>query len=349
MSQPSSAFQLQKPKNAFIFRQSPSSVNLFEKISLPENLVVSGWSAAKGLLVEKDYWVFRDILRNTYYSTKTNLRKAGYAAATMWRFINEMKVGDWIVVPHWGGSFYVADIIGDAFYEESALVTDSAYRRKVKWLNDKNQIPRKLARARLISRMKTQQTSARADDLIDEIVEALCVASDQKIGGPVGDQTQLFGKNLRLKAIEAVLEQIHHGYMENYGFERLVRRVLLSKGATKAEIVPRLCDKGVDILATFLVGGVAELQVGVQVKHHKGITENGWIDQLLKGLEAEDLTYGWFVTSGDFENSAEEYLEKKLAGTSLQVFLVDGEQFAGMLVDDGLESLSLKAASGSST
>jgi hypothetical protein len=81
----------------------------------------------------------------------------------------------------------------------------------------------------------------------------------------------------------------------------LFKRVLLRKGATKAEVVPRLHDKGVDILATFLVSGVAELKVGVQVKHHKGTTANGWIDQLLKGLDAENLTNGWFVTSETFE------------------------------------------------
>lgn len=344
MPQAASSLHLQKPRNAFVFRQSPSSVNLFETISLPEDVVVSGWSAAKNLLFEKDYWAFRDILQRTYYSDQTSLRKAGYAAATMWRFINEMKIGDWIVVPHWGGTFYVAEISGDAFYEESGKATDSAHRRKVRWLNEKRPIPRKLARSGLISRMKTQQTSAEADDLINDIVEALTIASDQNVGEVTSKQNLLFEKNLRVRTIEAILAEIHHGYMENYGFEHLVKRVLLSKGAKKADIVPRLHDKGVDILATFLVGGVAELTVGVQVKHHKGITANSWVDQLLKGLEAENLTNGWFVTSGTLEATAEEYLEGKLAGTNLKVFLVDGEQLAGMIVDGGLESLGSKAA-----
>ncbi len=165
--------------------------------------------------------------------------------------------------------------------------------------------------------------------------------------GLTNSQPQLFEKNLRIKAIEAVLAEVHDGYMESYAFEQLVKRVLLCKGATKAEVVPGLHDQGVDILATFLVGGVAEVEVGVQVKHHTGTTSSGWIDQLLKGLEAENLTNGWFVTSGAFEQGVEEYLESKLAGTNLQVFLVDGEQLAGIIVDGGLKALSLQTTFGS--
>jgi len=104
--------------------------------------------------------------------------------------------------------------------------------------------------------------------------------------------------------------------------------------------VPKLHDKGVDIVATFLVGRVAELKVGIQVKHHEGETANKWIDQLIKGLEEENLSAGWFVTSAQFAKDAEDYLEKKLAGSATQVLLVDGEQLAGMIVDTGLENLA---------
>jgi len=113
-----------------------------------------------------------------------------------------------------------------------------------------------------------------------------------------------------------------------------------SNGAREAKIVPKLHDKGVDIVATFLVGRVAELKVGIQVKHHEGETANKWIDQLIKGLEEENLSAGWFVTSAQFAKDAEDYLEKKLAGSATQVLLVDGEQLAGMIVDTGLENLA---------
>lgn len=55
----------------------------------------------------------------------------------MWRFIREMNVGDLVVVPH-GSEFYVAEVSGPAMYDESKVEEDTAYRRNVKWLNDKN-------------------------------------------------------------------------------------------------------------------------------------------------------------------------------------------------------------------
>jgi hypothetical protein len=67
-----------------------------------------------------------------------------------------------------------------------------------------------------------QQTSAKANDIIDEIVEALTIASDQTVGGLANNQTRLFEKNLRIKTVEAVLAELHDGYMESYAFERLV-------------------------------------------------------------------------------------------------------------------------------
>ncbi len=187
--------------------------------------------------------------------------------------------------------------------------------------------------------MKTQQTSAEAGDLIDEIFEALQLAAKTTSKDASAISNQLFGNQLRLKMVEAALNEIRHGFMENIKFEQLVRNVLLANGAREAKIVPKLHDKGVDIIATFLVGRVAELKVGIQVKHHEGKTENKWIDQLLKGMEEENLSVGWFVTSARFQKNAEDYLEKKLAGSPMQVFLVDGEQLAGMIIDTGLENL----------
>jgi predicted Mrr-cat superfamily restriction endonuclease len=333
---------MKKPSNAFILRQSPSGVSQLESISLPKNVVVNGWSVVPGLIEEKDYSAFREILRKTRYPREKNLRKAGYAAGTMWRFINDMKIGHWVVVPYWGGIFYLAEITGEAFYDGStaAKKADSSYRRPVRWLNNKKPIERRFAKSKLISRMKIQGTSADAGDLVDEIFGALQLAS-KKQGKPGSSAfDQLFAEQLRLKMVEAALDQMRHGYIDNNKFEQLVQRILLSSGATDARIVSKQHDKGVDVLATFLVGGVSQIKVGVQVKHHTGETQNAWIDQLLKGMEAENLSLGWFVTSGAFQKNAEDYLEKKLAGSAMQVFLVDGEQLAGMIIDGGLETLA---------
>jgi predicted Mrr-cat superfamily restriction endonuclease len=328
-----------KPKDAFILRQSPSGVSQLESISLPKNVIVNGWSTAKKLIGEKDYWTFREIIRKACYPNEKTLLKAGYGASTMWRFLDGMAVGNWVVVPHWGRVFYLAEITGNAFYDDTAaaIKTDSCYRRPVRWLNDKKPINRDFAKSKLISRMKTQQTSAEAGDLIDEICDALRLA--EKKGPKSSSSDRLFADELRLQMVKALLKEIHTGHMDPRKFEQFVRKVLLSNGATDAKIIPTRNDKGVDIIASFPVGRVTQVKVGVQVKHFEGVTENKWIDNLIEGMKQEGLSLGWFVTAGELAKDADDYLSKKLDGSTMEVLLVDGPQLAGMVIDNGLENM----------
>ncbi|MBV9128496.1 MAG: hypothetical protein JO117_10465, partial [Verrucomicrobia bacterium] len=73
---------MKKPQQAFVLRQSPSGTNRLEEISLSKNVIVNGWSAAEGLIEEKDYVAFRDIIRRACYPKEKSLRKAGYGAGT---------------------------------------------------------------------------------------------------------------------------------------------------------------------------------------------------------------------------------------------------------------------------
>jgi predicted Mrr-cat superfamily restriction endonuclease len=328
---------MKKPDNAYVLRQSPSNKNLLEEISLPKNLIVNGWSAAKGLMGEKDYWRFRETIKRACYRKERGYRKAGYGAATMWRFIYDMKPGDWVVVPHGGSTFYVAELTGKPYYDDSktAHKTNSSYRRPVRWLNDKKPIERRLARSRLTSRMKTQQTSADASDLIEEIAQSLQLASHKR---PLGAST-LFADSLRAQLVEAACREIQEGHMDERKFELLVRRLLLAIGATTSRLVPRLKDKGVDIVTEFPLGPVGRVGVGVQVKYHRNQTGKEWVDQLRSGLKEEGLAVGWLVSSADFAPDVQEYLEKQVAGSDLEINLVDGQQLAEIIVDCGLERL----------
>jgi len=188
--------------------------------------------------------------------------------------------------------------------------------------------------------MKTRQTSAEAKDLIDEIHKALVVAASNGAKSAPHDSDVLFADQLRLKMVEAALKEIQQGYIDNFKFEHLIRRILLVNGATDVKIVSRRLDKGVDIIATFLIGRDFQIRLGVQAKHYTGKMATKNIDQLLKGMVEEGLSFGWFVTSGEFEEDAEEYLTQKLAKSSMQVSLVDGEQLAGMIIDSGLENVA---------
>jgi predicted Mrr-cat superfamily restriction endonuclease len=156
-------------RQAFVLRIAPGTIGDSVQEALKDDQVIIGWSEAPELLDPALDWSrFREILRSHYYSKESSLRKAGNASGHMWRFIREMKPGDLVVVPH-GPVFYVAKVRGEAIHDTSRVVHDTAFRRKVTWLNQKQPIPRAFARAALHSRMKTYGTCAYATDLLGEI------------------------------------------------------------------------------------------------------------------------------------------------------------------------------------
>lgn len=174
-------------RKAFILRIAPSRIDKISE-ALKEDQIIIGWAKVKELLDTNLTWErFREIIRDKYCPKETNWRRAGRAAGHMWRFIREMNKGDLVVVPH-GREFYVAEIEGEATHDDKKVSDDTAFRRRVKWLNNKKPIPRNLAKSALISRMKTQGTSADATDLLAEINECLTIA---KSGQPPTFHTDL--------------------------------------------------------------------------------------------------------------------------------------------------------------
>ena len=318
---------------AFVLRIAPSGINRVAE-ALESGHLIIGWAEARGLLDRSlNWWQFREVIHSTYHANETSRRRAGAASGHMWRFVRDMAPEDLVVVPD-GSQFYVARVSGPAFYDESRVEEDSAYRRCVTWLNEKRGIPRSVATSALVSRMKTRGTSAGATDLLQEI-EA-CVREAEE------GQSPSFESDLRRSLIEASLKQMRDGRMDSYGFEGLIERVMRALGAIETRVVPRSKDKGIDIYATFLVAGAFRQVIGIQAKHWQPEPPVGEdvIRQLTNGIEEgleNTVTLGMVVTSGEYSaeavKAAAEYEEQQ----GIPIELVDGEQFAGLMVEHGLE------------
>jgi len=314
---------------AFILRIAPSGVDRVPE-ALEDNQLIIGWADAEGLLDPELEWSqFRALIGNEYYPAEPNLRRAGAAAGHMWRFIREMRVGDLVVVPH-GRDFFVAKVTEPAIYDKGKKADDASYRRPVDWLNGKKPIPRSIARAALISRMKTQGTCANATDLLYEIMECLRVAKS--------GEAPSFDTDLQTRLVRETLDEMRSGRMDSHGFERLIETILRGLGAKATRIVPRVEDKGADIIATFLVAGVYSQVVAVQAKHWQAVppVDRTVVEQLVRGIEAENASLGMVITSGtigeDAIAKAKEYIEEK----GIPIELVDGEQFAKLIVEHGI-------------
>ena len=241
----------------------------------------------------------------------------------MWRFIRDMKAGDYVVVPH-ETNFYVAQVEGPAFHDPEKVEEDTAFRRKVKWLNEKQPIPRAKAPSALYSRMKILGVSANAYDLVDDIRSIL-----ENIAA--GIETT-FAEQLTEKLAVAALEQMRRGFMNERKFEKLVELILKRLGATTT-LTPRAQDKGDDVVGSFKHLG---LTLVAQVKYH---TDPNWetdkdaVQQVVHGIEKHQADVGWVVTCGRFSENA------KQAVTAKPIRLIEGDELAKMVVAFGVEHI----------
>jgi predicted Mrr-cat superfamily restriction endonuclease len=314
-------------KQAWVLRVHTGGGDLVEA-SVRNHHVFMGWSRADGLLDCNDYWQFREIVHRQYYSEDGHYRRSGQAASQLWNFVHEMREGDLVLVPH-PGVFYAGVIDGPIEYEPDAEPEDTAHRRQVKWLNGGEPIPRRNARAALISRMRSQRTLTAATDLRDQIDEALAVVER-------GETPSLAG-NLREALIETTKQQLLHGYMDSNRFEDLVRDLMRALGAIDARVVARSKDIGADIEADFTVAHLATVPVRVQAKYWRGNADRTPIDQVLNAMEDVDL--GMVVTTADFDDNVSQYATERADQAGKQLVLIDGDELCRLIVDYGLDML----------
>jgi len=316
---------------AFVLRIAPGRIDRVAE-ALEDDDIIIGWSRAAELLDSSLDWDhFREVIRKNYYEGDDTLHRAGQAAGHLWRFLREMGPGDLVVVPH-GAHFYVAKVEGVARHDSSRVADDTAFRRPVTWLNEKQPIPRAFARAALQTRMKVQGTTADAADLLDEIRESLRVAQ--------GEATPTFESDLYTRLVQDTLDEIRSGRINDFGFESLLKSVLDAMGAENVRIVSRSQDKGADLLATFLLAGAFRLLVAVQAKHYQPeppVSADA-VHQLIQGIEAESADLGMVVTSGTISDDATRLAESYYEDKGIRIELVDGTQLAALIVEQGLRT-----------
>lgn len=314
---------------AFVLRIAPSGVDRVHE-ALETGEIMIGWCRCTTLIDQTlRRSAFRAALKQQYYAADLTQHRAGAATGHLWRFLREMKVDDLVVVPH-GSKFYVAQITGDAYYSEEGAARDAAFRRPVRWMNDKKAIPRGFAKAPLISRMKVYGATAEATDLIDEIQDAL----ERTAKG----EKPSFQEELQKTLTGMVVEKLRTGHMDSFAFEHLIKDLLKSMGAQTAEVVARRRDKGADVIATFRVAETFSYKLAVQAKHWDARMPVGpaVVQQLIEGIEDAGADLGMVITSGIISEKAYDCASAYTEETGVRIELVDGDQFAKLLIEQGI-------------
>ncbi|MEA2070471.1 MAG: hypothetical protein U9O98_04195 [Asgard group archaeon] len=115
---------------------------------------------------------FRELIHSEYYSKDDNQIRSGRVAGNIWRFIHEMEVGNYVVMPT-KKKFYVAKIAGPVYYNEKKKYVNAAYRRKITWLNYRIPIPKSRATPELQEKLNMGQTCIEISEVMKDIIFSL--------------------------------------------------------------------------------------------------------------------------------------------------------------------------------
>jgi predicted Mrr-cat superfamily restriction endonuclease len=321
-------------KQAFIIRCAPSYINRVGEM-LTNSQIVIGWSKTGNKLfdLKLDRDDFKEILKSDYPFYNNEPYSLGQGVGYLWRFIREMRIGDYAIVPT-SKAFYIGIIRSDMIYMPDKIIEDTAIRRNVEWLNDSKPVLREYCSAGLISRLKYQGTCVGATDLLEDIENAVKNAEKKQIPS---FKTQL---NENLKKVASELFVSNNAYLDDRKFENLVRQLMIGLGA-KSSVIPaknRYKDSiaDVDVIADFIHLGI---KIYVQVKKHKRESDEHAVQQIIGAMRIDNPDgskpiFGWVVTSGEFNENAQ-----KLADDN-GIKVVNGDDLAEMVVSVGLEALT---------
>lgn len=320
-------------KQAFIIRCAPNKISRVDDV-LKEQQIVIGWSKTKDLLFapETEREKFKEIIKSIYPELyENNNFSLGQATGYLWRFLKEMEIGDYALVPI-SKAFYIGEITSAPIFDAEKIEEDTAIRRNVNWLNNGKPIQRDYCGSGLISRLKYQGTCVGATDLIEEIEKVL---DNEKKGLHSGFKRQL-SEILKESAITWLNSD--SAYLDDKKFEQLVSQLMIGLGAqvslipSKSRYKDSIAD--VDVIANFEHLGI---NIYIQVKKHKLKSDEHAVKQLIEAMKIDNPDgskpiIGWVVTSGEFSPQA-----VKLADENA-IKVVNGYDLAEMMVAVGLQS-----------
>lgn len=329
----------------------PVAMPLLEK----ENYLSIGWC-----WISTDQFV-SDVQKRGIEAINEKFGKIGWDLSrnrwNLWRFIFEMKKGDYVVVPSWG-KFSVYEIEDNEVLSNESTkgihfedwygykpqlkerylrtqeeeIIDLGFYRKVKPV-EVDIARAEYAEADLISRMKIRQTNADINDIWELVEKAIVAKRAEK---PI---------NLKSNILENIVgntfEQIKKT-LDADKFEKLVEWYLESLGATwtntPAKNESRTEDGDADRVAYF---EKLKLVIMVQAKKHDATTDSWAVQQITEYMKnhkpSDDYSaLLWVISTCD--QFSEDAI--KLARDN-GVRLINGREFTQLILESGLNGMDI--------
>ena len=232
------------------------------------------------------------------YPNKSKQSIAG-SAGQLFRFVNEAKVGDYVVYPtKFNRMVNIGRIEGEYFFD--AEETEYNQKRKVKWLKA---FPRSEfsqgALYEIGSFLSFFKVKHYANEFIDAIYNKKNIIDNQENEDNVIATSETIIESTK----DYILKELNKNF-KGYELEDIVADLLNAMGY-RTKVSPHGGDNGKDIIA---YKDELPPRIIVQVKSQKGNVTESTVQSLKGTMDEGD--YGLFVTLSDYAKNAKTYLEK---------------------------------------
>lgn len=268
-----------------------------DNLFLKDNIIAIGWHEIGDL---KKIDANRDAFKEKYRETYPDAKKGSVAngAGMLYRFCNEVQIGDYIVFPSKiNREVNIGIVDGDYVYDSGQI--EYVQTRKVKWLKH---LPRTVFSQGALYEIGSAMSFFTVKNYADEFLAALDKnfkknfspdAEDDSIGATAEDIEEI--------TRDYILKELSR-QLKGYDLENFVADLLRAMGY-RTTVSPHGGDRGIDITA---YKDELPPRILVQVKSQDGDVKETTI-QSLKGAMREG-DYGLFVTLSNYTKNAQRYL-----------------------------------------
>lgn len=270
-----------------------------ENLFLNNGVIAIGWNAVGDLSkTQADREAFKKEFAKAYPSEKK--QAVATKAGMLFRFVCEMKNGDYIVYPSKSNREINIGIV-DGDYSFDSTAAQYKHQRKVKWIKH-------LPRAAFTQGALYEVGSALTFFLIKNYAEEFFAAISKKhvslIKEVEEDETiAATADAIMTNTADYVLKELSR-QLKGYPLENLIENLLQAMGY-RTRVSPHGGDRGKDIIA---YKDELPPRIVVQVKSQDGDIAETTLQSLKGAMHEGD--YGLFVTLSNYTSNAKKYLNE---------------------------------------
>ena len=290
------------------------------------NYIGIGWFDEINPIQEKWDLTDKDFLKEKYrekYKEDVNMR-VNQNVGQIYRFINDLKIGDIVISPYNTNELLIGKITGDLYFENDNS-SPYPWRKKMEWIKDK---------------VNRHSFSQPVQNTLRATLTCFEVKQKQEIFENLGFEVDKSKIRKEIKFdTKSVYELIKNKFLQldPTEFELLVSYLLRTLGFEPTQEIGKVGDGGIDFEGVLDVNGIASINLQVQVKRYEKSSIGELEIRSFRGALKEDFQ-GCFITLSKFQKKA---IESSSKNGYKNIQLIDGVKFIELFIQQYEEIINV--------